>query len=109
MSDTLVGHVEDKPWSPPVEQGGRALVTSLGIIEGEVLLYLDVSGATTVRRLIRELEWPAPMVTMGVGALIREGLVRARQHELEVIIEPRRPEDPSAVLGEKALDAWEGT
>jgi hypothetical protein len=28
---------------------------------------------------------------MAIGALIREGLIRARQHELEVIVEPNRP------------------
>ena len=109
MSETLVGQIADKPWSPPVEQGGGSLVTSLGIIEGEVLLYLDVSGATTVRRLIRELEWPAPMVTMAVGALIREGLVGASQHELEVIIEPKRPGELPASLGTDAPGVWEGT
>jgi hypothetical protein len=68
------------------------LMTSLGIVEGEILLYLDVHGATPVRRLIRDLEWPGPIVTMAVGALIRERLVRAAQHELEVIIQSARPE-----------------
>ncbi len=91
MSGAVAARVEDERWVPPAETGGRSLVTSLGIIEGEVLLYLDVHGATPVRRLIRELEWPSPLVTMAVGALIREGLVRASQHELEVIVAPRRP------------------
>ena len=77
--------------SAVAEPGSRSLVTSLGIIGGEVLLHLDVHGATPMRRLIRELEWPSPLVTMAIGALVREGLIRARQHELEVIVEPNRP------------------
>ncbi|OGX28852.1 MAG: hypothetical protein A3B78_02720 [Omnitrophica WOR_2 bacterium RIFCSPHIGHO2_02_FULL_67_20] len=82
----------------------RSLVTSLGIIEGEVLLHLDVHGATPMRRLIRDLEWSSPLVTMALGALIREGLVRARQHELELIIEPKRP----ALISEAVPEAWGG-
>ena len=82
----------------------RSLVTSLGIIEGEVLLHLDVHGATPMRRLIRDLEWSSPLVTMALGALIREGLVRARQHELELIIEPKRP----ALISEAGPEAWGG-
>lgn len=105
MHDALVARVG----GPPAEPGERSLVTSLGIIEGEVLLYLDVHGATPVRRLIRELEWPSPLVTMGVGALIREGLVQASQHELEVIVEPRRPLESHVLQREDEPDEWEGT
>lgn len=90
--------------SAVAEPGSRSLVTSLGIIEGEVLLYLDVHGATPTRRLIRDLEWPSPLVTMALGALIREGLVRARQHELELIIEPKRP----ALISEAVPEVWGG-
>ena len=105
MNETLVARVE----GPPGEEGERSLVTSLGIIEGEVLLYLDVHGATPVRRLIRELEWPSPLVTMGVGALIREGLVQASQRELEVIVEPRRPPESPVLQREDEPGEWEGT
>ncbi|MBI4342908.1 MAG: hypothetical protein HY599_06040 [Candidatus Omnitrophica bacterium] len=78
-----------------------ALMTSLGLVSGEILTELEAHGATPMRRLIRELEWPAPMVLMAVGALVREGLVRATQHDLEVILEPERtwtpltPHDPT--------------
>jgi hypothetical protein len=43
-----------------------------------------------MRQLIRKSEWQAPMVIMAVGALIREGLVRGIQHDLEVIVESSR-------------------
>ena len=94
--------------SAVAELGSRSLVTSLGIIEGEVLLHLDVHGATPVRRLIRDLEWPSPLVTMAIGALVREGLIQARQHELEVIVEPKRPQAVPAFLEEPVPEVWGG-
>ena len=87
------------PWEVPTETAWVALawrpvppslITTLGVIEGEALTYLEQHGATPLRRLVRELEWPAPMVMMGVGALVREGLVRATPHDLEVVVEPNR-------------------
>lgn len=73
-----------------MEKKGDPLVTQLGIIEGEVLTYLEQGGRTTLRQLIRDLEWPAPMITMAIGAAIRQGLVRATRHDLEVVLEPER-------------------
>ena len=71
------------------------LMTSLGVVEGEVLTYLERHGATPLRRLVRELDWAAPLVTMAVGALVREGLASALQHELELIIAVRPKESPA--------------
>ncbi len=71
-----------------LETEEASLITTLGLIEGEVLTFLEERGATTLRGLIRELQWPARMIMMAVGALIREHLVRTTQRELEVIIEP---------------------
>ena len=70
--------------------GTVALVTTLGLASGEILTYLEQHGTTAIRRLIRELSWPAPVVLMAVGALIRAGLIRATQHDLEVLVEPER-------------------
>jgi DNA-binding MarR family transcriptional regulator len=76
----------------------QSVETALGIVEGDVLLYLDRYGATPMRRVIRELGWPSPMVTMAIGALIREGLIGAKQHELELVLEPLRPKTQDALL-----------
>jgi hypothetical protein len=65
-----------------------SLMTSLGVIEGELLTYVEEHGSTPIRRLIRESSWPMPMVMMAVGALAREGLVRLIRHDLETIIKP---------------------
>jgi len=94
-------NVEEEWRKLPTEKNSRSLVTHLGIIEGEVLTYLEQDGRTTLRQLIRDLEWPAPMITMAIGAAIRQGLVRAIRHDLEVVLEPERewrvPTQPAPV------------
>ncbi len=100
-SEVLVLNVEEEWRKLPMEKKGRSLVTHLGIIEGEVLTYLEQHGTTALRQLIRDLEWPAPMITMAIGAAIRQGLVRAIRHDLEVVLEPERewrvPTQPAPV------------
>jgi hypothetical protein len=66
--------------------GGQPVITTLGLVEGDVLTYLERHGTTTLRHLIRQLDWPARMVMMAVGGLIREHLVQATQRELEVLV-----------------------
>ena len=88
MSEMLLPIVEEEWKRPAVGEAGRSLLTPLGIIEGEILTALEEHGPTTLRRLIRELKWPTPMVMMAIGALIRERLVRATQQELNLVIEP---------------------
>ena len=87
MTDTLFPKAEE---GTPSVALGSTLMTVLGLVEGDALTYLEEQGSTTLRRLIRELDWPATLVTMAVGALIRQGLARGVRHELEIIIEPRR-------------------
>ncbi len=90
MTEVLLPMEEERVTEPRVYLPERPLMTTLGIVEGDILTYLERFGTTTMRQLIRELEWPAPMVMMAVGALIREGLIRALRHELEVVVEPVR-------------------
>ena len=71
------------------KRAGVPLITPLGLVAGDVLLYLERRGASTLRQLARGVKWPVRMVMMGVGALIREGLVLATQNEVDVIVEPR--------------------
>ncbi len=86
-----------------------AVITMLGLASGEILTYLERHGTTAVRRLIRDLSWPAPVVLMAVGALIRDGLVRATQHDLEVILEPERTWTiPLPALTSPAPEVWGG-
>jgi len=77
-------------WSKPARAAGPSLMTTLGVVSGEVLTCLEEHGTTSLRRVIRELAWPSQLVVMAVGALVRDGLVRAEQHDLEVLLEPGR-------------------
>jgi hypothetical protein len=88
MAEALLPLAEQEWKQSPGETEDTPLITTLGLIEGEVLTVLEDHGATTLRGLIRELEWPARMVMMAVGALVREHLVRATQRELEMVVEP---------------------
>ncbi len=90
MAEVLLPLDDEELKRPPRETPSSSIMTSLGIVEGEVLLHLEEYGSTALRHLIGELEWPAPIVTMALGALIRQGLVVALQYELETLIEPRR-------------------
>ncbi len=85
-----------------------SLMTSLGLVEGDLLTYLERHGATTLRRLIRESDWPAPMIMMGLGALIRQGLARALQHDLEVIVEPQPDRVPPSEQPVEPPGVWGG-
>ena len=63
-------------------------MTRLGVIEGEVMTYLEARGTTGLRQVIRELDWPMRQVVMAVGSLIRRGLVLGVQRDLELLLEP---------------------
>ena len=91
MSEVLLPMVEEEWKKPPARPTHPSLMTPLGVVEGEVLTYLDRHGRSTLRRLNQELEWPAYLVMMAVGALIRAGLVRGIQHDLEVVVKLRKP------------------
>jgi hypothetical protein len=69
------------------------------LVMGELLNEVERSGATTLRQLVRKLDWPVHLVVMAVGVLVRQGLMRVTQRELEVIVEPI-PEWPRAAQAE---------
>ena len=109
MIDTLRPQVAWRWKGPPAQAGSPSLMTPLGLIEGDVLTYLEEHGETTLRRLVRDLEWPSSLVTMAVGALVREGLARAVQHELEVAVEATAASRPTAEREPAdGPDVWRG-
>ncbi len=89
MDKVAAWQAESRSVQAPGDVFDESLMTSIGLIEGEILTFLEERGATPLRRLIRELGWAAPMVMMAVGALVRQGLIRALKHELEVVLELR--------------------
>ena len=85
--------MDDTTWKRPADVTTRpSLMTPLGVVEGEVLTYLDGhTPQVTLRQLNQELGWPAYLVMMAVGSLIRSGLVRGIRHNLDVVVKPRKP------------------
>ncbi len=74
--------------TPMDRERSPSLFTLVGVVEGDILNYVEMRGGTTLRRLIQGLEWPSSLVVMAAGALIRQGLVRGNQHELEAVLVP---------------------
>lgn len=65
---------------------GRSLMTTLGLIEGEVVTYLEGRGSSTLRQVVQEVEGPARLIMMATGSLIRKGIIAGYQRELEVLL-----------------------
>ena len=91
MSQEVLSVAEHQPEKLLVNAEHESVMTTLGLVEGEVLAYLDRQEVSTLRRLNRELHQPAYLVMMALGALIRAGLVRGIQHELDVVVRLRKP------------------
>jgi hypothetical protein len=87
MTEFLLPLSVDEWKKPPLPSEATPLASLLGFIECDILTYLETNGSTSVSCLIRELEWPVPMVLMGLGSLVRFGLIRMCAHDSEVIVE----------------------
>jgi len=65
------------------------LMTRLGVVEGDVLDYVCKHPSISLKQLIRGLDWQPCIITMGVGSLIREGLVEVAEQGNDVLIKAR--------------------
>ena len=65
------------------------LITLLGMVEGEMLTYLEAHGATALSNLARTLEWPTPLIVMAAGALIRQGLAQGVKSQRGTLLAPQ--------------------
>jgi len=69
---------------------GPALITKLGMIEGEILSHLETEGPTNVQDLLSRLPWRSESLLMAIGSLIRQGLVRGIQQNTDLLLEQVR-------------------
>ena len=76
---------------PPIQ---TSVMTSLGLIKGEILEYLEKRGLATQEQILNESEWPSILVTMAIGHLIGEGLVRAKKFNGSLVIFEASPSPP---------------
>lgn len=68
------------------EASDTSVDTTLGLISGEILLSLETCGPVPARELLEKLQWPAELVYMAVGSLIRRRMIGAAFHQDEVIV-----------------------
>jgi hypothetical protein len=95
MSEMLLPMVEEAWKLPPRDvpwDSGEALRAELIQIGADVLRFVEGHGTTSLKQLIAALGQPAPLVTMALGGLVRDGAVRAAACPLDgvVDVEPRR-------------------
>ncbi len=63
------------------------LMTRLALIEGRILEELEEEKIMALRELMERLEWEPCSVTMGVGSLIRQGLIKTAEYGEDVFLE----------------------
>lgn len=73
-----------------------SLMASLGLIRQDVLRHLKQHRTATQDQLLQALNWPSVLVTMSIGALIREERIAARSNGEEMTL---------SVIPEKASPA----
>jgi hypothetical protein len=66
--------MEQKEWEKAAAQQG--LFTTIGLAEGEILNFMEGKGEVALTDIVQHLSWiPWSTIIMGIGALIREGLI----------------------------------
>ena len=108
MRETVRLALERAQDIPPHETEGTPLITTLAMVEGEVLSYVEQYGASTLRELTRTLEWPPRLITMAVGGLVRERLVKATQFAFDIIVEPLEINAALPTKEEPVPEVWGG-
>jgi len=69
-----------------IQQEGASLFTSISLIEGEILNFMDGKGEAMLTDIVNQLGFPEPIILMGIGGLIREGLVTAKRKNRFVLL-----------------------
>ncbi|MDP3921424.1 MAG: hypothetical protein Q8R76_11535 [Candidatus Omnitrophota bacterium] len=70
--------------------GETSLITRLGLVEGGILEQLEQQHTTTLHELIHKMEHQPCIVSMGLGSLIRSGLIYCEEIGEELIIQRGR-------------------
>ena len=63
------------------------LITRLELIEGSILERLEKEKYMAIRELMEALEWEPCVVTMAVGSLMRQGMIRCSEYGKDVFLE----------------------
>ena len=63
-----------------IHQEGSSLLTTISLAEGEILNFMEGKEEVTLTDIVNQLGLPEPIIMMGIGGLIKEGLVVARNN-----------------------------
>lgn len=64
-----------------------SLMTKLGLLEGVILEKIEESKMVTLQELMVALHGNPCIITMAVGSLIRQGVIRSSEHGQDVFLE----------------------
>ena len=77
--------MEQKEWEKAAAQQG--LFTTIGLAEGEILNFMEGKGEVALTDIVHHLDWvPWSTIIMGIGALIREGLIAYKGQNQYVLL-----------------------
>ena len=81
--------VDEKEWKEAVT--GQGLFTTIGLAEGEILNFMEGKGEVALTDIVHHLNWiPWSTIIMGIGALIREGLIAYKGQNQYVLLKTER-------------------
>jgi predicted transcriptional regulator len=77
--------MEEKEWKQAAAQQG--LFTTIGLAEGEILNFMEGKGEVALTDIVQHLDAvPWSTIIMGIGALIREGLIAYKGQNQYVLL-----------------------
>ena len=78
-----------KEWEKAAAQQG--LFTTIGLAEGEILNFMEGKGEVALTDIVHHLDWvPWSTIIMGIGALIREGLIAYKGQNQYVLLDSKK-------------------
>jgi len=81
--------MDEKEWEKLAAQQG--LFTSIGLAEGEILNFMEGKQEVALTDIVRHLDGiPWSTTIMGIGALIREGLIAYKGQNQYVLLNDKR-------------------
>ena len=75
----------------PIE--GKSIMSSLTLIEGELLELVEKKKAVYLGEALEKLNWPDPLILMSVGGLVREKLIIAERRGRRIMLIPESAKD----------------
>ena len=81
--------MEQREWEKAAAEQG--LFTTIGLAEGEILNFMEGKGEVALTDIVQHLDGiPWSTVIMGIGALIREGLIAYKGQNQYVLLNNKR-------------------